>query len=127
MVDNVSRKITLIVVLIAASLALLLLKDKPFNLGLDLAGGTRLVYSIDLDKAVEDGVISRQEALNPSQLLSDTITIIKERVDPTGVLEVVVRAEGKNRIVVELPGCTAADARRPGLVRKTKSFRSLPL
>ena len=109
MVENVARKITLIVVLLAASIGLLTLKERPFNLGLDLAGGTRLVYSIDLDQAVADEVISAQEAQNPAQLLNDTITIIKERVDPTGVLEVVVRAEGQERIVVELPGTLTLD------------------
>ncbi|MFT5290491.1 MAG: SecD/SecF fusion protein [Planctomycetota bacterium] len=109
MVENVSRKIALIAVLLTASLALLLLKDKPFNLGLDLAGGTRLTYSLDLDRAVEEGTISQQEANDPLQLLQATIAIIKDRVDPTGVREVVVRSEGNERFVVELPGTLTMD------------------
>ena len=39
MLENVGRKITLILVLLATSLLLLLVPDKPFNLGLDLQGG----------------------------------------------------------------------------------------
>ncbi len=43
MVENVGRKVLLILALLVLSGAFLLLKDPAFNLGLDLQGGTRLV------------------------------------------------------------------------------------
>ncbi len=102
MLENVARKIVLIALLLGLSLAFLLLRDKPFNLGLDLQGGTRLVYSFDFDKAREEGQIEQGE--DPNQILAQTIDIIRNRVDPTGTLEASIRQGGANRIVIELPG-----------------------
>jgi SecD/SecF fusion protein len=102
MFENLGRKITLISILLAISLGLLLLKDQPFNLGLDLQGGTRLVYSVDFEAAIADGRISRNE--DQGQVLGQMITIIRNRVDPDGLLEPVIRSGGGNRIIIELPG-----------------------
>jgi len=102
MFENLGRKITLISILLAISLGLLLLKDKPFNLGLDLQGGTRLVYSVDFKEAIADGRIARNE--DQGQVLNQMITIIRNRVDPTGTLEAIIRSGGGNRIIIELPG-----------------------
>ncbi len=102
MLENVGRKVLLIVLLMGVSLGLLLFKDKPFNLGLDLQGGTRLVYSVNFDEAYKDGTLSRNE--DPSQVLDQMIQIIRNRVDPKGVLEPIIRRSGENRIIIELPG-----------------------
>ncbi len=102
MLENVGRKVTLIVALLAVSLGLMLFKDKPFNLGLDLQGGTRLVYSVDFEQAYQDGTLSRSE--DPNQVLDQMIQIIRNRVDPKGVLDPSIRRSEGNRIVIELPG-----------------------
>jgi SecD/SecF fusion protein len=102
MLENVGRKVLLIVLLICVSLGLLLLKDKPFELGLDLQGGTRLVYSVNFEQAYTDGTLSRDE--DTSQVLDQMIQIIRDRVDPKGVLEPIIRRSGSNRIIIELPG-----------------------
>jgi SecD/SecF fusion protein len=104
MLENVGRKITLILVLIAVSLLLLLIPEKPFNLGLDLQGGRRMVYSFDFDDALASGQITELDAQDPTRLIAETISIIRKRVDPTGVLEATIRQEGDKRMVVELPG-----------------------
>lgn len=102
MFENIGRKITLIALLLSVSLGLLLLKDKPFNLGLDLQGGTRLVYSVDFKDAKADGRIDPNEDEN--LVLDQMITIIRNRVDPTGTLDPIIRRGDGGRIIIELPG-----------------------
>ncbi|MFT5051002.1 MAG: SecD/SecF fusion protein [Chlamydiales bacterium] len=102
MVENLGRKIVLILIMLAGAVISLLFAG--FRLGLDLQGGTRLVYSLPIDEALADGTITAQEAANPRELINQFIGIIKERIDPQGVREPIVRPEGDNRIVIELPG-----------------------
>ncbi len=102
MIENAGRRIFLILLLVAVSVGLLTLQDRPFELGLDLQGGTRLVYSFDFDEARQGGQIDAQE--NTMDVLGQTIDIIRNRVDPTGTKDAVLRQEGTSRIVIEIPG-----------------------
>ena len=101
MLENVGRKVLLVATILVIALAFLL-RPEPFNLGLDLRGGTRIVYSLDLEGARRAGKISAQES--DVDILAQTIDIFRKRVDPTGVLDPVIRSQGSDRIVVELPG-----------------------
>ncbi len=65
------------------------------RLGLDLQGGSHLVYQADF-KDIKQG--DRQDALNA---IRDTI---ERRVNSFGVSEPVVQVSGTDRIIVELPG-----------------------
>ena len=76
--------------------------ERALKLGLDLQGGTRLVYSFDFDQAYEDGLLDRGESKD--MVIDQTIRIIRNRIDPKGVLEPIIRRGGENRIIVELPG-----------------------
>ena len=78
-----------------------------FKLGLDLSGGTHLVYSADISKVpaaeVQDALASLRE-------------VIERRVNAFGVGEPVVQTQqggalggGEHRLVVELPGITDVD------------------
>lgn len=71
--------------------------EKKFDLklGLDLQGGTHLVYEGDL-KDIEEG--ARSEAMNSAR------DVIERRVNAFGVSEPVVQVSGNNRIIIELPG-----------------------
>jgi protein-export membrane protein SecD len=64
------------------------------NLGLDLQGGMRLVLEIDRSKLETDDrdVIDRAYA------------IIENRINQLGVAEPVLQKQGRDRIIVELPG-----------------------
>ena len=57
MVENVGRKLVLIAALVGTALLLLLLPTFPLQLGLDLAGGMRLVYKLDFELAEQQGLI----------------------------------------------------------------------
>ena len=49
--ENLGKKITITVVLAVAAILCLVLPKKPFRLGLDLQGGTRLVCRFDFEEA----------------------------------------------------------------------------
>ncbi len=67
----------------------------PFRLGLDLQGGTHLVYEGDL-KDISAG--DRGDAM------ASVRDVIERRVNAFGVTEPVVAVSGQNRLIVELPG-----------------------
>ena len=101
MVENLGRMLTIIAVFLTTALTLLLLPDKPFRMGLDLQGGTRLVYSLDFTAAIAEGRISADES--EQELIQQTMRIVRNRIDPSGVLEPIIRQEGDN-IAIEIPG-----------------------
>jgi preprotein translocase subunit SecD len=70
-------------------------KDFSTHLGLDLQGGSHLVYQADFANI---GDADRNDALNS---VRDTI---ERRVNSFGVSEPLVQVQGKDQIVVELPG-----------------------
>ncbi len=77
---------------------------RPFKLGLDLKGGTHLVYEADT-KTLSGGDVS--EAMNSLR------EVIERRINVFGVSEPLIftettglGAEAKHRLVVELPGVT---------------------
>jgi preprotein translocase subunit SecD len=107
MLENVGRKVALIVVLLLVSIGLIVLPEQPFRLGLDLQGGTRIVYRIDFEAAIERGEISANE--DRTEILAQTKEILRQRLDPTGTREVPVRTESPDRIIIELPGNTAIE------------------
>ena len=77
---------------------------RPFRLGLDLSGGSQLIYEADTSK------------IDPSQIgeaMSALREVIERRVNAFGVGEPIVQAEqvgigasAKHRLIVELPGVT---------------------
>jgi len=77
--------------------------DKPFKLGLDLAGGSHLVYEAD---------VSSIDAAEVPELMSVLRDVIERRVNVFGVSEPIVQVESSSfvteepiqRLVVELPG-----------------------
>lgn len=72
--------------------------EAPFKLGLDLQGGTHLVYEADLSVIGDQDISSAMEGLRD---------IIERRVNLFGVAEPIVQTQessGHNRLVVELAG-----------------------
>jgi len=70
----------------------------PFKLGLDLAGGTRLIYSAD---------VSGVKDQNPASAMSGLRDVIERRVNLFGVSEPVIEVEhsaSQWRLIVELAG-----------------------
>ncbi|MDD5495812.1 MAG: protein translocase subunit SecD [Candidatus Omnitrophica bacterium] len=67
------------------------------NLGLDLQGGMHVVLRVDMSKLPAD---AKKDALERA------IEIIRNRIDQFGVGEMAIQRQGKDRIVVQLPGVT---------------------
>jgi protein-export membrane protein SecD len=79
-------------------LNLKIIPEKPFKLGLDLQGGTHLVYEADLSKI---------EVKNQSSSMQGLRDVIERRINLFGVQEPIVQVqenEDHYRLVVELAG-----------------------
>lgn len=70
-------------------------KQIPFRLGLDLQGGTHLVYEGDLKDI---------PGADRGAAMSSVREVIERRVNGFGVTEPTVQVAGDNRLIVDLPG-----------------------
>src|SRR5438034_9488158 len=71
-----------------------------FKLGVDLVGGTILVYEIDLRKQQEQDKDSKGEPFNINVLAES----LKRRIDPNDIFNIVIRpAGGEGRVEIILP------------------------
>lgn len=84
-----------IVVLLIMGKAMLPFQEK-LRLGKDLAGGVTLLYQVQL--GAEE---------NKAQIISKTIDVIKDRVDPMGQLDLRITPVGEDRIEITMPLPTA--------------------
>jgi preprotein translocase subunit SecD len=75
-------------------------KNYDLKLGLDLQGGTHLVYQADMKDVPSE---AQNDALNSAR------DVIERRVNAFGVSEPLVQISGNNRIIVELPGVKNID------------------
>lgn len=75
---------------------------KGMILGLDLQGGSRITLAADIQGQTD---IDLDGALNAAK------EIVESRINPFGVSESTVQRSGKDRLIVELPGVSAATAR----------------
>jgi len=66
---------------------------QQLKLGIDLQGGTSLIYDVVIPEDVE----------NRATAIEDTIDILKRRVNPTGVLDLTWREVAGERIEVQMP------------------------
>jgi SecD/SecF fusion protein len=106
MVEKLNRKLTMVVVALVA--AIIVQFVLPFRLGLDLEGGTRLTYSVDIDAARQSEIVSQEQS--DQEVMSELVSIWIERVDPYGTKGITLRRVGSNRVVIEIPGSASAVA-----------------
>ncbi len=104
MVHNLSRKLFGIAVVSLLSLWAILSFD--LHLGLDLRGGSRIVYSFDYKKALERGEISEAEYQQKALLLQQTADIFTKRLDSSGLADIPIYPQGEDALVIELPDRT---------------------
>ena len=74
---------------------------KGFLLGLDLKGGSHLVYEADLTK--------KDPSQTDEQVMEGVTQKIERRANAYGVTEPLIQREGTNRIIVQLPGIKNID------------------
>jgi len=123
--DRVVTKITNVTVDPLTNITTTTTKTVPaenlgMRLGLDLQGGSHLVYQVDFQ---EDWSEDRKEFATNTALV-----IIRDRIDKYGVSEPVIQRQGSDRILVQLPGITDIDEAKD-LIERTGflEFREVEL
>ncbi len=82
--------------------------QSALSYGIDLAGGTNLIYELDESQAGSEPI--------DTDLMNRMVGAVTKRINPAGTKEIVVRRVGRIRIEVILPG---AD---PAVVEETKEL-----
>jgi SecD/SecF fusion protein len=99
---NLTPKIVLIAVLVAAAAWVLYPPGKTLKPGIDLAGGTSLIYEIDTHGLKE---------AEKKNLAQGMITVLRRRIDPANIQNLVWRPQGNNRFEIQMP-LASAEARQ---------------
>ncbi len=91
---NLVPKSILTVVLVAAALWTLYPPNKTLKQGIDLAGGTSLIYAIDTE-----GLSAAEE----QDLAQRMIQVLRRRIDPANIQNLVWRPQGNTRFEIQMP------------------------
>ena len=98
---NLSWKIILIVALVILAAWTLYPPNKTLKPGIDLGGGTSLIYEIDAKG------LSSEEKRGLSERV---ITVLRRRIDPANIQNLVWRPQGHTRFEIQMP-LASAEAR----------------
>ena len=98
MLENASRQLFLVLLTIVAGLFCVLTLNIP--LGIDLKGGTQLLYELPRDVLEK---MRDREGVQIDQVVDQAIKVIAERIDPTGTLDPLITRSGETGILIELP------------------------
>jgi SecD/SecF fusion protein len=103
-------------------------RGSGFKLGVDLVGGTTLVYEVDQDKFSDARAKQEFEQRSQNQQLA---TSLKHRIDPTDLYNVTIRQAGTWRVEIILPtgGAHQAEIEQKGwneLLAKVRDHYKLP-
>ncbi len=94
---NLGSKFALIAITTVLGLVALWPPREKLKLGIDLSGGTILVYEVTKD------------SLKSNFSMDELIAALKNRVDPQGVREIPIRKIGGNRLEIILPEASAEE------------------
>ena len=91
---NLVPKIVLIIILVVVAAWTLYPPNKTLKPGIDLAGGTSLIYEIDTQGL---------EASEKKDLSQKMITVLRRRIDPANIQNLVWRPQGGTRFEIQMP------------------------
>ncbi len=91
---NLVPKTVLILVLLAAAIWTLYPPTETLKPGIDLAGGTSLTYAIDTE-----GLTAAEQ----TDLAQRMITVLRRRIDPANIQNLVWRPQGNTRFEIQMP------------------------
>ncbi|MBN1507754.1 MAG: protein translocase subunit SecD [Sedimentisphaerales bacterium] len=91
---NLVPKSLFIVLLIAAAIWTLYPPSQTLKPGIDLAGGTSLIYAIDTQGLGAEG---------QRDLAQKMITVLRRRIDPANIQNLVWRPQGNTRFEIQMP------------------------
>lgn len=111
-----TTRILLVIIVVLVLLAIWLLSpsgssalhrdkgDLGLRLGLDLKGGTQLLYQADASAIAGNATLA--------EAMDGVKKVIQNRVDAYGVTEPVIQIQGTDKILVQLPGVTTDEAQK---------------
>jgi len=102
MSKNLTPKIVLILVLVVLAAWTLYPPNKTLKPGIDLAGGTSLIYEIDTHGLKE---------ADKKDLSQKLITVLRRRIDPANIQNLIWRPQGSTRFEIQMP-LASAEARQ---------------
>jgi len=102
MSKNLTWKIVLIIVLVLIAVLTLYPPNKTLKPGIDLAGGTSLIYEIDTHGLKE---------ADKKDLSQKLITVLRRRIDPANIQNLIWRPQGSTRFEIQMP-LASAEARQ---------------
>jgi preprotein translocase subunit SecD len=85
-----------------------IISHSSLRLGLDLKGGTRLVYKADLSQVAKSDY---------TDVMNGAVAVLSNRINPLGVSESSVHRLGEDQILVEIPGKALTDVEKNNLAR----------
>ncbi len=91
---NLLPKFALIIVLVLLAAWTLYPPNKTLKPGIDLAGGTSLIYEIDTEGLKEN---------EKQDLAEKMITVLRRRIDPANIQNLVWRTQGNTRFEIQMP------------------------
>ncbi len=97
------RKVLLIIAVVGFSIWRAYPPQEKVQLGLDLQGGMQLLLQVDMEKVPQE---AREDVTDR------VVEIVRNRIDEFGVLEPVISKQGKDRVIVQLPGVTDRERAR---------------
>ncbi len=95
---NLMPKTILIIVLVLLAVGALYPPSKTLKPGIDLAGGTSLIYEIETQDLAE---------VEKKDLAQRMITVLRRRIDPANIQNLVWRPQGNTRFEIQMPLATA--------------------
>ncbi|MEQ9616481.1 MAG: protein translocase subunit SecD [Phycisphaerales bacterium] len=85
------RNLTLVLLLLALCAAAIYPPKEKLRLGKDLAGGVSLVYTVELEEDDQPSVVD------------EMIPILQDRVNPSGLFEISMVRQGRDRLEISMP------------------------
>lgn len=89
---RIYRNLLIVLAACAIAFAFIYPPQRTIRLGKDLRGGVSLTYAVQI-RPGEDA----------DRIIEDTITVLKDRVDPQGIMEVSMTRSGRDRIEITMP------------------------
>ncbi len=89
---NVTQRLIVTGVAVLIGIILLYPPSRKLRPGIDIAGGTSLIFELDAKGAEQEGDLAERVK-----------TLLQKRVDPQGIYALTWRVQGKNRIEVQMP------------------------
>jgi SecD/SecF fusion protein len=108
---NLWPKIILIIVLVVLAAWTLYPVQKTLKQGIDLAGGTSLIYEID--------TFGLSEA-DKKDLAQKMITVLRRRIDPANIQNLIWRPQGNSRFEIQMPLASSEAIEKRNNFKKAK-------